>query len=113
MIQPDPGKPTQATGAGLYSVGCLGKLISFSETEDGRYLITLAGLIRFRLVEELPMRRGYRRVRGDFSGFAADLTQPPIPGVGCDREALLAALRAYFRHRGPGSELGFHQAHPG
>jgi uncharacterized protein len=100
MIQPDPGKPAHATGPGLYGVGCLGKLISFSETEDGRYLITLAGLIRFKLVEELPIRRGYRRVRGDFSGFAADLTQPPIPGVGCDREALLAALKAYFRHRG-------------
>jgi uncharacterized protein len=99
MIQPDPNKPAQPTGPGLYGVGCLGRLISFSETEDGRYLITLAGLIRFTVVEELTMRRGYRRVRGDFSAFAADLAPPAIAGAGCDREALLGALRAYFAHR--------------
>jgi uncharacterized protein len=98
MIQPDPNKPAQATGPGLYGVGCLGRLISFSETEDGRYLITLAGLIRFTVVEELTMRRGYRRVRGDFSAFTADLAPPAIAGA-CDREALLGALRAYFTHR--------------
>ncbi len=100
MVQPDPNKPATPTGPGLYGVGCLGKLISFSETEDGRYLVTLAGLIRFHLVEELEMRHGYRRARGDFSAFAADLIPPPLPAKGCDREALLAALRAYFAHRG-------------
>ena len=67
MIQPDPQQPESDAGPGLYRVGCLGRLSSFSETDDGRYLITLTGLIRFADAAELAMGRGYRRVRGDFS----------------------------------------------
>jgi Lon protease-like protein len=98
MIQPDPNRPVGKSGPQLYRVGCLGRLSSFSETEDGRYLITVTGVIRFEVVEELAMQRGYRRVRGDFSRFAADLA-PHAPGQ-LDREALLDALRAYFERRG-------------
>ena len=67
MIQPDPNAPAAGDEPGLYRVGCLGRLSSFSETDDGRLLITLTGLIRFTVAAELPVRRGYRRVRGDFS----------------------------------------------
>ncbi len=94
MIQPDARRA--GSGApGLYRVGCLGRIAAFSETDDGRYLITLAGLIRFAVAEELPMRRGYRRVRAALSFYAADLAPPPdAPGV--DRQGLLADLRDYF-----------------
>lgn len=98
MIQPDPRRPAGRTGPGLYRVGCLGRIAAFSETEDGRYLITLAGLIRFAVVEELPLRRGYRRVRAVLAHFAADLAPPPAEAC-CDRAALLAALRGYFAQR--------------
>jgi Lon protease-like protein len=98
MIQPDPSRPAGKTGPALYRVGCLGRLSSFSETEDGRFLITLTGVIRFEVVEELAMHRGYRRVRGDFSRFATDL-EPHAPGQ-LDRAALLDALRSYFERRG-------------
>ena len=98
MTQPDPQQPRLETGPGLYRVGCLGRLSSFSETDDGRYLITLTGVCRFAIAEELPMRRGYRRVRADFTAFAGDLTPPEAAGF--DREELLAALRGYFAHRG-------------
>ncbi len=98
MIQPDPSRAPGKTGPALYRVGCLGRLSSFSETDDGRYLITLTGVIRFEVVEELGMQRGYRRVRGDFSRFTDDLL-PHAPGQ-LDREALLDALRAYFDRRG-------------
>ncbi len=98
MIQPDRNAPDEAGGHGLYRVGCLGRLTSFSETDDGRLLITLTGLIRFTVRTELPMRRGYRRVQGDFSEFVADLEEPSPPVF--DRDAVLAALRAYFAHRG-------------
>ena len=84
---------------GLYRIGCLGRLSSFSETDDGRYLITLTGLIRFAVAAELPMRRGYRRMRGDFAGFVSDL-MPDEPQPLLDREGLLAALRSYFSRRG-------------
>ena len=75
MIQPNavPG-----AGGGLFRVGCLGRLSSFSETEDGRYLIALTGIVRFEVVAELEMRRGYRRVAGNFDRFLAiDLAPPP------------------------------------
>ncbi len=98
MIQTDQHKPAGPTGPGLYRVGCLGRVSSFSETEDGRYLLTLTGLIRFKVSVELEMRRGYRRARADFAPFAADLEPPEEPRL--DRPALLAALRAYFVHRG-------------
>ena len=100
MIQPDPRRREGPTGPGIYRIGCLGRLVSFSETDDGRYLITLTGLARFAVTAELPMRRGYRRVQGDFSAFAADLAPAHDEDAGCDRAALLHALRAYFAHRG-------------
>lgn len=99
MIQPDPHQPEGETGPGLYRVGCLGRLVSFSETDDGRYLITLAGLSRFTIEAELQMgRRGYRRVRGDYTSYGADLDATPGP-IGIERDALLTALRDYFARR--------------
>jgi Lon protease-like protein len=100
MIQPDARSPERPTGPGLYRIGCLGRIVSFSETDDGRFLITLAGLLRFAVAEELPMRRGYRRVAGDCSGFAADLAAPQENEPGFDRAELLQSLRGYFAHRG-------------
>lgn len=98
MIQPDPQQGEGPAGPGLYRVGCLGRLVSFSETDDGRYLITLAGLCRFTIAAELEMRRGYRRVRGDFAPFAADMAAEPGP-IGVERDELVTALREYFARR--------------
>jgi hypothetical protein len=98
MVQPDPAAPRGATGPGLYRIGCLGRLTSFAETEDGRLLVTLTGMIRFRVVEELEMRRGYRRARPDYGAFQADLRPASPPAL--DRAALLAALRPFFKARG-------------
>ena len=99
MIQPDTAHARSGTGPALYRVGCVGRLVSFSETEDGRYLITLAGLSRFEVVQELDMRRGYRRIRAGFDPFAADLVDDGRTPL-AERPALLAALRAYFQARG-------------
>jgi Lon protease-like protein len=98
MIQPDDHAPAVADEPGLYRVGCLGRLSSFSETDDGRLLITLTGLIRFTVAAELGTRHGYRRVRGDFSQYIEDLL-PSVP-VTIEREKLLTALRGYFARRG-------------
>ena len=98
MIQPDPNQPEGATGPGLYRIGCLGRLSAFSETDDNRYLITLTGLSRFTVAAELEMRRGYRRVRGDYAAHAADL-DPAAGLAGVAREDLLSALRGYFARR--------------
>jgi Lon protease-like protein len=101
MIQPDATRPPLQGGPALFNVGCLGRLTSFSETDDGRYLITLFGLIRFTVASELPIRHGYRRVRGDFSAFRHDLEPPTDPfRSGVSRDTVLTALRGYFAHRG-------------
>ena len=99
MIQPDPTVPEIATGPGLFRVGCLGRLSSFNESDEGHYLITLTGVIRFAVATELEERRGYRRVRGDFTPYRADLDLQSQP-IGTPREILLTALRGYFTHRG-------------
>ncbi|MGG5812448.1 LON peptidase substrate-binding domain-containing protein [Falsiroseomonas sp. CW058] len=99
MVQPDPALPRGDAGAQTYRVGCLGRISSFAETEDGRLLITLTGVTRFRIAEEIEGRRGYRRARVDYAPFRADLaTGGPAPKL--DRAALVAALRPYFRARG-------------
>ena len=98
MIQPDETRAPGETGPALYRVGCLGRLVSFSETNDGRYLITLAGLSRFRVEQEMQPRRVYRRVRASFGAFVTDLDPAETPLR--DRDGLLDALRAYFQAQG-------------
>ena len=100
MVQPDKRLARGDTGPGLYRTGCLGRISSFSETDDGRYLITLAGVIRFTIIEEVEPERGYRRVRGALGGFAADLTPPGAATLPFARTALLDALRRYFANAG-------------
>lgn len=98
MALPDTAFPRVAGRSTIYRVACLGRIASFAETEDGRYLITMRGLQRFRVVEELPdSPRGYRRVRADHSPYHADLAEAPAAEV--DRVALLASLRPYFQVR--------------
>ena len=81
----------------LYRTGCTGRITAFSETDDGRYLVTLTGLIRFHVTEELdPRGRGpqrYRVVRPDMTPFRADLDSGDVP---IDRAALQTTLRGYF-----------------
>jgi Lon protease-like protein len=99
MVQPDKRLARGDTGPGLYRIGCLGRITSFSETDDGRYLITLTGLIRYTIIEEIEGERGYRRVRAALAGFAADLAEP-LPGLPFERATLLEALRRYFNNAG-------------
>jgi Lon protease-like protein len=99
MMQGDDSRPRGERGTAIYSVGCLGRLSSFSETEDGRFLITLTGIMRFRVLEEQEMRRGYRRMRVDYNPYHNDLA--PLPTAeSIQREALHAVLRPYFQLQG-------------
>jgi len=97
MLQPQSGSPRLP---GLSPVGCAGRITSFAETSDGRYLITLTGCARFRLASEIPTQTPYRQIRADFAPFEADLSAPPVDDVGLDRDGLLDALRAYLETRG-------------
>ncbi len=81
----------------LSAVGCAGRITSFAETSDGRYLITLTGVCRFRVTNELPSQAPYRQVRAAFASFESDLSVPK--GDDFDREPFLGALRAYLERR--------------
>ena len=83
----------------LTRVGCAGRITSFAETSDGRYLITLTGVCRYSIQSELQVRTPYRQVRAAFGAFEADL-RAPDPGDDFDRDAFLDALRPYLEHRG-------------
>jgi Lon protease-like protein len=99
MIQGDPSRPRTDRGTAIYGVGCLGRITSFSETDDGRCLITLSGLLRFRVQSETEMRRGYRRMAVDYADFAMDME--PLPAAdSLPRAELLDLLRPYFRNQG-------------
>ena len=93
MVQPRDDGGREPGSAALYHTGCAGRIVSFSETDDGRYLITLAGLIRFGIDRELTLHKGYRRVAPEFAAYRGDLGDD---GGQIDRARLLDALRAYF-----------------
>ncbi len=97
VIQPsDPD--TQNPAPTLYQVGCAGRITSFAETDDGRYLITLSGLCRFSVAAELPQERIYRCVKPDWSAYQADVG--PEEDAPFDRVRLTEVLRYYFKTQG-------------
>ena len=96
MIQPTEHEDQVLTPK-LSQVGCAGKIVSFRETDDNRYLITLQGLCRFRLTGEMATTTPWRAGFCDFGAFAGDLAQ--MPDEDFPRERLLAALKAYLTSR--------------
>jgi len=79
----------------LFDVGCAGRITQFSETGDGRYLITLTGVCRFRVARELLATTPYRQVEADWSRFESDLV-PDASELPFERESLIDSLRTYF-----------------
>ena len=103
MIQPKVPEQTVASDhPPLHGIGCAGRIVSFEETGDGRYLIGLRGLCRFDVAEELALRNGYRRVRPDYKPWAGDFGPPEDAAI--DREKLGAALKAYLAARQLGAD---------
>ena len=94
MVQPNelPGRD----GHGLHQIGCAGRLTAFSETEDGRYLITLTGVCRFRVRDEIEGFTPYRRCEIGWDDFSRDLG-PAEHDPGFDRSDFLGLLSRYFQ----------------
>ena len=97
MIQPRGGMSTD--NPVLYGVGCAGRLTGFNETEEGRYLITLTGIKRFQLKEELTPETPYRQAKVDFSSFENDDEVDPTAAL-IDRERLEKAMHDYLDAEG-------------
>ncbi|MBL9051887.1 MAG: LON peptidase substrate-binding domain-containing protein [Tabrizicola sp.] len=92
MIQP---RETPGGEKRLQAIGCAGRLTGFSETEDGRYMITLSGISRFRVKEEVDGFTPYRRCMVEWGPFSRDLG-PPEEDPGFRRDAFMALLGRYF-----------------
>ena len=96
MVQTTGGS---AVRPDLARVGCVGKITSFSETGDGRYLITLTGVCRVRLTSEMAVQSPYRQCRVDYTDYEDDLTPDEGDLEGFDRARLVQALTLYLRRR--------------
>lgn len=95
MIQPVfDGDRGPSDHPNLCKVGCLGRITSFSETADGRYVITLQGICRFRVEEEMAVTTPFRQCR--VKPFEMDLREQPDAGDDVDRDGLLKAFRNYL-----------------
>ncbi len=94
----DDDAPGDEVAPGLFAVGCIGRIMSFNEREDGTCSIALAGIARYRVGRELGGLRGYRRLSVSYFGYAHDLEE--VEAIDFDREALIDTLRRYFAHRG-------------
>lgn len=81
----------------IYTTGCTGRITAFSESDDGRYMLTLGGVCRFDIAEEMTLRDGYRRVLADYHRFRGDLTAPVEAEI--DRRRLLGVVKQYFEQQ--------------
>jgi len=98
MIQPSVPVADHGPEPALFETGCAGRISSFSETDDGRILLTLIGVCRFRIRSEVESVRGYRRVSADWEPFRDDLLPQDEPEF--DRQRLLAVLKVYLKLKG-------------
>lgn len=96
MIQPDSEGDSGAAPSKLFKVGCAGRITQLAESGDGRYLLTLTGLARFRVIEELSTTTTYRQVRADFAGFENDFTAR-FGEDDVDRDGVIEALRQFVK----------------
>ncbi|QDO96060.1 peptidase S16 [Ferrovibrio terrae] len=105
MLQPtEPfgrdGQSPPKNSADVYGTGCVGKIVSATETDDGRMLLTLKGLCRFNVTREVDTETPYRQVEADYAPYAGDMAVQP-DGL-CDRNRLIHALSGYCaRHNLP------------
>ena len=96
MIQPRADGTTAADKPELYEIGCAGRLTSFAETDDGRYMIVLTGLCRFKVLYEVEEPTLFRQVIADFSDFEGDLDEGSKDNSDVDRDAVLTVFKDYL-----------------
>ena len=99
MVQPKTNKNDQSPPT-VYKVGCLGKITSFNETDDGRYLIEVKGTLRFNIIKEIISDKKYREFNVDYSKFADDLSDKKEKLEFSDLQLIFKDLRTLFEKRG-------------
>ena len=94
MVQPKKNKDNSIPD--LHQIGCLGKIISFNETDDKRFIISLSGLIRFKIKKELENENLYRKFHVDYSDFISDLEEKKEEKINYDKNNLLIKIKLFF-----------------
>ena len=97
MIQPKEKNKQKPT---LYQIGCAGKITSFNETEDGRYLIALSGISRFKILDEIKSDDLYRKCKVDFSDFTEDFNKSKEKVNFSDLRLIFQNLKSLFDKEG-------------
>ena len=100
MIQPKSINNENSLAPSLHKIGCLGKITSFKETDDGRYLIDLKGIIRFKIVKEIADNKPYRSCEISFDNYLNDLSEKKENLKFSDLELIFKDLRQLFEKRG-------------
>jgi uncharacterized protein len=99
MIQPDGDSSLRSRASDLFTVGCAGRITQFAETGDNRYIITLTGVCRFRIEEELTAVTPFRQCQPRYDEFVTDL-EAHAGESAVDRESVLTALREFSQANG-------------
>ena len=100
MIQPKNVKIDNDYSPKLYEIGCMGKITTFKETEDGRYLIELRGVIRFQVIKEIVSNKKYRECEVNFDNYLDDLVEKKAELKFSDLELIFKDLKSLFEKRG-------------
>ncbi len=100
MIQPKKTLLSDKSSTDLYNIGCLGKITKFKETEDGRYLIDLNGIIRFQISKEIKNNKSYREFEVNFDNYINDLSDKKEISKFSDLELIFKDLKQLFKKRG-------------
>jgi Lon protease-like protein len=100
MIQPKSINNENSLAPSLHTIGCLGKITSFKETDNGRYLIDLKGIIRFKIVKEIVDNKPYRNCEINFDEYLNDLVEKKENLKFSDLELIFRDLRQLFEKRG-------------
>ena len=98
MIQPKKSENTKKPD--LFKIGCMGKITSFNETDDGRYIVILNGLIRFKIINEVESGKSYRMCEVDHKDFEQDLNEKKEPIKFSDLRLIFNNLRSLFEKQG-------------
>ena len=94
MVQP---KNRKSISPEVYKIGCLGKIVSFNETEDKRFIISLSGIIRFKIKNEIKKEKLYRIFEVDYSQFLNDLEEEKNQMINFDKKDLLKKIKLFFQ----------------
>ena len=100
MIQPKLQNNEDSNEPNLHQVGCMGKIVSFKETSDSRFLIELKGLIRFKIIEEIPSDKKYRVCKVNFDDYQEDLNENKKDIKFSDLEMIFKDLKTLFEKKG-------------